>query len=674
MFVGFFISLFIGGHGTPENTGINDPGGPSSTHIANYEFGTGISDITGDPVGDLMYGYANPSQVAKGIRLRVRARAFVVLDPKMKNRVAIVVVEAGGIMEAIRRSVINKLQTMYGDSYNYNNVLITATHTHSVPAGYSNDLIFDVGSEGYHKANFDSTVDGIVEAIVSATKDISPGEITLNEGDLRDASANRSRDAFEQDPDKSQYPDKIDTRMTQLTFTKNGKPVGLLNFFPVHGTSMSNSNLLISGDNKGYAAYHIEHDLEGVRYFEHNPGFVSAFAQSNAGDMSPNLDLKPGGLPENDESLNTQEIGLRQANLAIKLMNDPGEQLTGGLDYRQHYVDMSNVTVDASYTNDHIQHTTCPATIGASFTAGTDDGPGMPIFTQGITLSNEAITYAVKLLFQAFHADVPNQIRECQKPKQFLFKLGMVGPVEFSQDVLPLQLIRLGSLYLAAMPAEPTIMTGHRIRNTLAKTLNTDPKHVVVVGYSNAYSLYVTTPEEYDVQDYEGGATMFGKWTQPAYTQEFDKLAHDMKNGASSENGIVPPAPDNWILTLVKDVSNILDGIRLQSYQTNNQLIKDAQRAYNRGGKVDVQFGVSNPDINPRRRDELMEIQRQDDGGNWKTIATEEDWDTSLAWENGVATFDWTIPNSQSPGNYRISSVGVLSSDAPVYTQNFTIN
>ncbi|MEU6940439.1 neutral/alkaline non-lysosomal ceramidase N-terminal domain-containing protein, partial [Streptomyces rubiginosohelvolus] len=29
-------------------------------------------------------------------------------------------------------------------------------------------------------------------------------------------------------------------------------------------------------------------------------------------------------------------------------------------------------------------------------------------------------------------------------------------------------------------------------------------------GYANAYSQYVTTPEEYDTQNYEGGSTLYG--------------------------------------------------------------------------------------------------------------------------------------------------------------------
>jgi hypothetical protein len=40
-----------------------------------------------------------------------------------------------------------------------------------------------------------------------------------------------------------------------------GKPLGLISWFPVHCTSMNNTNRLISGDNKGYASYRFEKDM-----------------------------------------------------------------------------------------------------------------------------------------------------------------------------------------------------------------------------------------------------------------------------------------------------------------------------------------------------------------------------------------------------------------------------
>jgi neutral ceramidase len=89
---------------------------------------------------------------------------------------------------------------------------------------------------------------------------------------------------------------------------REGRTVGVINWFPTHNTSMTNQNRLISSDNKGYAGYHWERDNEGVDYLaDEPPPFVAAFAQTNAGDMSPNLNLRPGSGPTEDQ-LGVSEI------------------------------------------------------------------------------------------------------------------------------------------------------------------------------------------------------------------------------------------------------------------------------------------------------------------------------------------------------------------------------
>jgi len=68
----------------------------------------------------------------------------------------------------------------------------------------------------------------------------------------------------------------------------NKQPVAVLNWFAVHATSMNNTNTLVSGDNKGYASYAMEKEMNGV-FSEPGKGpFIAAFASTNLGDVSPN--------------------------------------------------------------------------------------------------------------------------------------------------------------------------------------------------------------------------------------------------------------------------------------------------------------------------------------------------------------------------------------------------
>lgn len=63
-------------------------------------------------------------------------------------------------------------------------------------------------------------------------------------------------------------------------------------WYPVHCTSINNTNDLISGDNKGVASQFMEEwAAQSSREGNGTVGtdFVAAFGQSNVGDTSPNI-------------------------------------------------------------------------------------------------------------------------------------------------------------------------------------------------------------------------------------------------------------------------------------------------------------------------------------------------------------------------------------------------
>ena len=76
-----------------------------------------------------------------------------------------------------------------------------------------------------------------------------------------DAGVNRSPSAYLNNPaaERSKYKYNVDKEMTLLKFVDDEwGPVGSFNWFATHGTSMSRTNSLISGDNKGAAARFME--------------------------------------------------------------------------------------------------------------------------------------------------------------------------------------------------------------------------------------------------------------------------------------------------------------------------------------------------------------------------------------------------------------------------------
>lgn len=618
-----------------------------------FQVGVGMSDITGEAAEVGMMGYASLDQKTSGIHQRLRARAFIVQDNRgaTPGKSAVVVItDTGLVTQAIHQAVLARLATRYGTLYNEQNVLISATHTHAGPGGYSHYALYNITVLGFQKATFNAIVDGIVEAIDRAHASKAPGDILLNQGELTEASRNRSAPAFRRNPagDRAAFPLEIDPLMTVLTFQQAGRAVGALSLFPTHGTSMTNTNTLISGDNKGYAAYHWEHEVAGVRYRADGKPFVAAFAQTNPGDMSPNLNLKPGSGPTEDEFENTRIIGQRQSDKARELASHANQVLSGEVDYRMRFVDMSRVQVGSAYTPDSQVHTTCPAALGASFAAGsTEDGPGPGIAQEGT--ANPFLTAIGGLLFP-----IPDSLRQCHGAKEVVIPVGLMQPYPWVPEVLPLQLVRVGNLYLATLPGEPTIMSGYRIRRQLAQTLGVPVNQVLVVGYSNAYTEYITTPEEYSHQDYEGGSTLFGPWTQPAYMQELDKLAQAMARGEGVSNPLRPRELGCCQLNFQTGVVMDLPPLG-KAFGT---VLQDAQASYHPGQTVAIRFQSAHPKNNLRRNGSFLEVQRWN-GSQWVSTADDGDWSTRYRWRRtfgaeSVVDISWTIPADQAAGTYRI--------------------
>ena len=95
--------------------------------------------------------------------------------------------------------------------------------------------------------------------------------------------------------------------------------------------------------------------------------------------------------------------------------------------------------------------------------------------------------------------------------------------------LLPAQVMRIGPLVLAGMPKEPTTVSGRRIADVVRRGLDRDVGYVVVNGYANGYAGYVTTPEEYTLQRYEGASTLFGEASLPAWCTAFAALLTRMR-------------------------------------------------------------------------------------------------------------------------------------------------
>ncbi len=611
----------------------------------NFNVGRGIYDVTGPAAEMGMMGYAVLGQKTTGIHTRQWARAFVIESPCNAKRLVFVSSDTGMVFQAVKQKVLQKLRGSYGDLYDDDNVILSATHTHSGPGGFSHYALYNFTILGHDLQTFNAVVDGIYNAIVRAHNDVQPGRIKINAGDLIDASFNRSANAYARNPaaERARYAYDTDKQMTLLRFeSTSGGQLGMLNWFAVHPTNVGNTNTLISTDNKGVASYWFERDKSA----SYGAGsFVAAFAQANEGDVSPNL----WGHPDTTHDYERMGIiATRQYNKAKTLYNGAVQELAGPVDFRHTFVNLSNVAVGTEFSGGGSANT-CKAAIGMSFAAGsTEDGVGMSFISEGIVYGLNWPSFTL----------VPD-LQACHQEKTILLPTGTMSPYPWTPEVLPLQVATVGQLAIAAVPFECTTMCGRRIRDTLGPLLASKGVNTIVIaGLSNSYAGYVATREEYQAQHYEGASTHFGPWTLGAIQQTFKRLGQSLRDDTSTSAGPTPRDLTGSQTSLITGV--VFDDIPL--FKNFGDVITNANASYSRGQTARAIFYGGHPKNNLKTMGTFLEIQKQS-GSSWVTVYRDRDPETRYRWaRDGIAysrvTIEWDIPTTAATGNYRIVHYG----------------
>lgn len=623
----------------------------------SYTVGAGIADITGEVAEANMFGYADGEQVSTGVQQRTHARAFLINDGN--KEVLMVVLETGAMTQALHQALLKELAARYPGRFTKDNVMITATHTHSAPGGISHYALYGLTTRGFQAPTFDAMRDGTIRAIDKAVKNAGPGELRFGTSQLYNAGVQRSATAYINNPEAAQNPAGIDPLMQVIRLRQQGRDIAAINWFAVHPTSLTSKNTLVSGDNKGYAAWYWE-TQQGIDYLK-GEGFIAAFANSNAGDISPNLNLRPGSGPTEDQWQNAKIIGQRQAEAAINTQTTMSVQ--GPIDYRQTYVDMSRQQIQAKYTVDGNPHTTCPAAYKTAFAGGSqEDGGGGEGLTDIVKEGGD--NTLIKILGYSIFWPSPELIA-CQETDQVAITMGTTKPYPMSPEVMPVQLLRVGNLAFISLPSEFTVVAGQRLRKRVAERLQLPLDQVIFAGYANAYAGYNVTPEEYVRQDYEAASTHFGPHTLEAWLQNVDQLAQALVDGTSVPAGPTPRDLSSKQISLAPGVVHDLTPLGKKFGDIDTQ----PEASYQRGQQAQAVFWSAHPkstlayelqvnktgtrDIEPY----TMAIQ-YNDGNGWRTIATDSDWNTTNQWQRVLAAqskakLTWNIPDDAAPGEYR---------------------
>ncbi len=537
-----------------------------------------------------MMGWGMLHNFVESVATPLHARAFYV--EASGRPVVMVVAELAFISLALREEVCRRLREEHPElGLDLPNVMLMATHTHSGPGGFTHYPFYNVTIPGFSVTVLEQLAAGIVAAVVQAHAARCEGRVRFAQGEFDpqlEVAFNRSTTAYNLNPDvepvrPEQWNIALDRTMRLLRFeTADGKALGAINWFAVHCTSVHSDNTALHFDNKGYAARFVEE-----RWAEEgHPEFVAAFAQGATGDVTPNFkdyEAKPwrrGKFLDDDASARFN--GRIQADKALELIDaaQSARAVDPELRFAHRFVDFSDVEVDANYSG-RPNRRTGPAEIGMAMFFGTEEGPGLPrslLFLQRwisavrplvrvIRSRNPAVAEKLQQHQQTQAEKIPwvesgrrrllgiRRIRKLPLPWPLHPSLKLVRELDRNDDVaakpwtpsvLPVQLFTLGGIAIAAVPHEFTTVSGRRLRATVAEAIGDRVEHSILAGYANAYAGYVTTAEEYALQDYEGASTHFGKWTLAAWQTEFARLAAhlDASEAVTSIQKVAPPKFD----------------------------------------------------------------------------------------------------------------------------------
>jgi neutral ceramidase len=690
------------------------PGVPKdSTSGSRYLLGVGKADITGPVVEINMMGYADPNQVGTGLRQRLYSRAFIVGDiEKPEDRFVYLVLDTQSGDTAVRYGILRGLAELGRpyEVYGQHNVAVTGTHSHAGPGGWLNYLLPQITSRGFDHRGYQAIVDGAVLSIRRAHESLEPGYLSVGTTKVSGANINRSMFAYLANPQderarynvSSEDDGSVEKDLTLVKFKRasDSKNIGVLSWFPVHGTSMLGNNTFIAGDNKGVAAYLFEQKMRGDPTAAEN--FVAGFSQANVGDTSPNVlgawcedgtgqmcsfenstcsdgrsqhchARGPFFRVKDNGASSCFEIGRRQAEPAIKLYRE----------MEDHRVSVEGSSVKSFHTFHDMSHyafhlpngslvQTCPAALGYSFAAGTSDGPGAFDFTQHD--GGPGNTSPVWRVVRRFLKEPSPAQQACHGAKPILLDVGEITtPYQWTPNIVDVQVLRVGQLLIVVSPGEATTMAGRRWKEAVSRSAKgallsrgsgADLEPVVVIGGpANSYTHYITTEEEYAIQRYEGASTLYGPHTLAAYINVTLQYLPYLDEDAPVRKGDGPLPPDNTNASLSFISPVVRDGTPL--FKAFGDVLSDVERVYRRGDVVRARFVGANPRNDLRLGQTYAAVEKLGAGGSWTGVKDDEDWALVFHWKRisdvlatSEVTIEWETGEQDAKGVYRLRYYG----------------
>ncbi|MFQ5828183.1 MAG: neutral/alkaline non-lysosomal ceramidase N-terminal domain-containing protein [Candidatus Methylomirabilia bacterium] len=209
------------------------------------------------------YPYVFWLKPSTGVHLPIKVRGLVLERDEV--RLLWVALDVVGLdPELVRR-----LKTRLAEAgRRYSAVIVTASHTHSGPGGYSRSGLFGfLALDRYVPEIADRLVAGMVRAVEQAEAQKVPARVGGGSGEVSGLA--KSRVKLPLDPEVG---------VLKVVAT-DGSPVALVWNYAIHGTTLGKKNLRLSGDVMGVAGERLERVL----------GVPALYTNGAVGDVSPAL-------------------------------------------------------------------------------------------------------------------------------------------------------------------------------------------------------------------------------------------------------------------------------------------------------------------------------------------------------------------------------------------------
>jgi neutral ceramidase len=599
---------------------------------ATLDAGVGRSDVT-PPTGFATMGYVRSDAIARGQHTRLFARAIVLRQGGRK--LALVTTDLGFTPGGL---LVEVAQRVRGRGFGEQNIVISASHTHSAPAGYANfqsdNFVAPTqGTPTEFKVAGDPQLYGflikrVALAITRADRDLGPARAAWGRASLTGVTDNRSLEAHlanfgfdlpygtgRVDQDPRGYAGTIDPQVDVLRVDRvrpgrRSVPMGAWLDFADHGTVNPFTFGVYNADHHGPASRIFEQEVRRRGRVPDGREVVGAYGNGDAGDMTAGFRGRGPAFAEH--------VGRREANAMLRAWRRAGARLSRSpaFDVRWTRTCFCGRTVTGGAV------ASSPA-MGFPFFTGSEENRG-PLYDEtGVNHEGDRLP-----------ADAGPQGRKI---------LTVQPPAADFPGAMPLMVVRLGDRAIATIPGEMTVEMGRRTRaSVLAALRPAGVRKVALAGYANEFLHYFVTPEEYEMQHYEGGSTLFGKYSSNLVMDDLTSLAGDIASGRDA------PAPVSFDARngLAPDFSPYPVGASKGTVTAQPRNVRRMRRA-----TFAWQGGERGFDRPADRR--FVAIEQRGAFG-WRRIA--DDLGLDILWrvdDAGRYTAEWQVVPAMAPTRYR---------------------